>query len=37
VEFQVNLRTVSPIVAEVILEIDGQKRLYRNEKEFWNR
>jgi type VI secretion system protein ImpL len=36
VEFQVNLKTVSPIVSEVILEIDGQKRLYRNEKEFWN-
>ncbi len=27
---------MSPIVSEVILEIDGQKRLYRNEKEFWN-
>src|SRR6185437_15997563 len=36
VEFQINLKTVSPIVSEVILEIDGQKRLYRNEKEFWN-
>ena len=36
VEFQVNLKTVSPIVSDVILEIDGQKRVYRNEKEFWN-
>jgi type VI secretion system protein ImpL len=35
VEFQVNVKTVSPIVSEVILEIDGQKRLYRNEKELW--
>ncbi len=35
VEFTVNLKTVSPIVSEIILEIDGQKRLYRNEKEFW--
>jgi type VI secretion system protein ImpL len=35
VEFQINLKTVSPIVSEVILEIDGQKRVYRNEKEFW--
>jgi type VI secretion system protein ImpL len=36
VEFQINLKTVSPIVSEVIFEVDGQKRLYRNEKEFWN-
>jgi type VI secretion system protein ImpL len=36
VEFQVNLKTVSPIVSEVIFEVDGQKRLYRNEKELWN-
>jgi type VI secretion system protein ImpL len=36
VEFQINLKTVSPIVSEVILEIDGQKRLYRNERELWN-
>jgi type VI secretion system protein ImpL len=35
VEFQINVKTVSPIVSEVILEIDGQKRLYRNEKEIW--
>jgi len=36
VEFQINVKTVSPIVSEVIFELDGQKRLYRNEKEFWN-
>jgi type VI secretion system protein ImpL len=36
VEFQINLKTVSPIVSEVVFELDGQKRLYRNEKEFWN-
>jgi type VI secretion system protein ImpL len=35
VTFQVNLKTVSPIVSEVIFEIDGQKRLYRNEKPFF--
>ncbi len=35
VEFQINLKTVSPIVSDVILEIDGQTRHYRNEKEFW--
>lgn len=35
VEFQVNVKTVSPIVSEIIFELDGQKRLYRNEKEFW--
>ncbi len=35
VEFQINVKTVSPIVSEVIIEIDGQKRVYRNEKEFW--
>jgi len=35
VEFQINLKTVSPIVSEVLFEVDGQKRLYRNEKEFW--
>src|SRR5262249_42830914 len=28
-------KTVNPIVSEVIFEIDGQKRLYRSEKEFW--
>jgi len=35
VEFQVNLKTVSPIVSDVIFEVDGQKRVYRNEKEFF--
>ncbi len=35
VDFVINLKTVSPIVSEVIFEVDGQKRLYRNEKEFW--
>lgn len=34
VEFQINMKTVSPIVSEVIFEVDGKKRLYRNEKEF---
>ncbi|MEM1031875.1 MAG: type VI secretion system membrane subunit TssM [Myxococcota bacterium] len=33
--FRVNLTTVSPIVSEIEFEIDGQKRLYRNEKESW--
>jgi type VI secretion system protein ImpL len=36
VAFNVNLKTVSPIVSEVVFEIDGQKRVYRNEKEFWH-
>ncbi len=35
VTFEVNLKTVSPIVSEVIFEVEGQKRVYRNEKEFW--
>ena len=35
VVFSVNLKTVSPIVSEVVFEVDGQKKLYRNEKEFW--
>lgn len=35
VSFSINLKTVSPIVSEVVFEIDGQKKLYRNEKEFW--
>jgi type VI secretion system protein ImpL len=35
VVFQVNLKTVSPIVSEVTFEVDGQKKTYRNEKEFW--
>jgi type VI secretion system protein ImpL len=35
VVFNINLKTVSPIVSEVVFELDGQRRLYRNEKEFW--
>ncbi|MEZ4315275.1 MAG: type VI secretion system membrane subunit TssM, partial [Polyangiaceae bacterium] len=35
VAFNVNLKTVSPIVSEVVFEIDGQIRRYRNEKELW--
>jgi type VI secretion system protein ImpL len=35
VVFNINLKTVSPIVSEVIFELDGQRRVYRNEKEFW--
>ena len=36
VDFKINLKTVSPIVSEVIFEVDGQQRLYRNEKEFYH-
>jgi type VI secretion system protein ImpL len=36
VVFHINMKTVSPIVSEVVFEIDGQERLYRNEKEFWH-
>jgi type VI secretion system protein ImpL len=35
VVFQINLKTVSPIVSDVVFEVDGQTRNYRNEKEFW--
>ncbi len=35
VVFNINLKTVSPIVSEVVFDIDGQVRSYRNEKEFW--
>ena len=35
VSFSINLKTVSPIVSEVVFDIDGQVRRYRNEKEFW--
>ncbi len=35
VSFSINLKTVSPIVSEVIFEVDGQKKVYRNEKEIW--
>ncbi|HZO12584.1 MAG TPA: type VI secretion system membrane subunit TssM [Polyangiaceae bacterium] len=36
VRFRVNLKTVSPIVSDIEFELDGQKKLYRNEKEFWH-
>ena len=36
VKFRVNLTTVSPIVSEIEFELDGQRRLYRNEREFWH-
>ncbi len=36
VKFRMNLTTVSPIVSEIEFELDGQKRLYRNEREFWH-
>jgi len=35
ITFNINLKTVSPIVSEVVFDIDGQVRQYRNEKEFW--
>jgi type VI secretion system protein ImpL len=35
VEFAVNVKTVSPIVSDVIFEVEGQRKHYRNEKEFW--
>ena len=35
VVFNINMKTVSPIVSEVVFEINGQRRLYRNEKEMW--
>jgi type VI secretion system protein ImpL len=35
VQFQINLKTVSPIVSHVVFEVDGQRREYRNEKEFF--
>jgi type VI secretion system protein ImpL len=35
VQFKVNLKTVSPIVSEITFELDGEKRVYRNEKQFW--
>ncbi len=34
-EFSVNLTTVSPIVSEIIFDLDGQERIYKNEKEAW--
>ena len=36
VVFRVNLTTVSPIVSEIAFEVDGVKRRYRNEREFWH-
>ena len=35
VVFLINLKTVSPVVSDVIFEVDGQTRKYRNEKEYW--
>jgi type VI secretion system protein ImpL len=35
IEFEINVKTVSPIVSDVIFEVDGQRKVYRNEKEFW--
>ncbi|MFO0554568.1 MAG: type VI secretion system membrane subunit TssM [Polyangiaceae bacterium] len=35
VKFQINLKTVSPLVSDILFELDGQRRLYRNEKEFY--
>ncbi len=36
VKFRINLTTVSPIVSSITLLLDGQRREYRNEKEFWH-
>ena len=36
IQFRVNLTTVSPIVSDIEFELDGQRRVYRNEKEFWH-
>ncbi|MCC6527722.1 MAG: type VI secretion system membrane subunit TssM [Polyangiaceae bacterium] len=33
--FEVNVRNVSPIVMEVAFAVGGEKKSYRNEKEFW--
>ncbi len=35
VVFKVNLKTVSPIVSEVIFEVDGVQKIYKNEREYW--
>jgi type VI secretion system protein ImpL len=35
IDFQINLKTVSPIVSDVIFELDGQRKVYRNERETW--
>jgi type VI secretion system protein ImpL len=37
VTFYINLKTVSPIVSHVTFAIDGQERVYRNEKEYWQK
>ncbi len=37
VEFYINLKTVSPIVSHVVFVVDGQERVYRNEKEYWHK
>jgi type VI secretion system protein ImpL len=37
VVFYVNLTSASPIVSEITFELDGVKRVYRNEKEFWRK
>jgi type VI secretion system protein ImpL len=36
VKFRINLTTVSPIVSSIIFDLDGHRREYRNEKEFWH-
>lgn len=36
VTFKVNLTTVSPVVSEIIFELDGKKLIYKNEKQFWH-
>ena len=35
VAFNVSLTTVSPIVSEIVFELDGMQRVYKNEKEYW--
>lgn len=37
VALEVKLKTVSPIVSEVTFEVDGQRKVYRNEKQFWQK
>ncbi len=36
IKFRVNLKTVSPIVSDIEFVLDGQQRVYRNEREFWH-
>ncbi|MBM4360641.1 MAG: type VI secretion system membrane subunit TssM, partial [Deltaproteobacteria bacterium] len=33
--FNVSLTTVSPIVSEIVFDLDGVQRVYKNEKEYW--